>query len=122
MEIEIRQRERGQEADRVERQLALAEREAEVEELRDKVLAELKRIAEEAGLRLPTTILPEGTALYDIGVEAQRRLQTKVEALPSLSEGLLGLPQSLRRRLQTHQLRSARCPTRCSTRLPQAGG
>lgn len=50
--------------------------------------AELKRMSEAAGLRLPATILPEGTALYDSGKEAQRALGVDVKALPSLSDAL----------------------------------
>jgi len=57
--------------------------------------AELKRMGEEAGLRLPSTILPEGTALYDIGAEAQRKLATEVKNLPSLSDALFKVRQRI---------------------------
>lgn len=43
----------------------------------------LKALANEAGLRLPDTILAEGTALLPVGEEARRALKGEIDALPS---------------------------------------
>ncbi len=51
----------------------------------------LKSLAGSAGLRLPTTILPEGHALWDVGVQAQRRLAAEVKALPDLRDALVAM-------------------------------
>lgn len=44
----------------------------------------LKALASEAGLRLPDTRLPEGTALLASGVEAQRAMKADLYSLPDL--------------------------------------
>jgi hypothetical protein len=51
----------------------------------------LKTLADVSGLRLPTTILPEGHAFWDVGEENKRRLQAKVDNLPWLADALTGL-------------------------------
>jgi hypothetical protein len=46
----------------------------------------LKSLAGKAGLRLPSTRLPEGHALWDIGEKNKRKLQSEIDALPSFPD------------------------------------
>lgn len=51
----------------------------------------LKTLANNAGIRLPETFIPEGESLLPVGEEAKRKLQAEIKALPELSEGLEAL-------------------------------
>lgn len=51
----------------------------------------LKVMARNAGLRLPDTRLPEGTALLEIGESSKRALAQRVEAMPTLGEAVAAL-------------------------------
>lgn len=53
--------------------------------------AVLKTLANAAGMRLPTTRVPEGDSLLPIGEEAKRALQADVAQLPGLRDGLMAL-------------------------------
>ena len=48
----------------------------------------LKSLADSAGIRLPPTIIPEGTALLPGGVERQRQLKAEIDELPTVEQGL----------------------------------
>lgn len=56
----------------------------------------LKALANDAGLRLPDTRLPERTALLPIGEEAQRRMQGELKDLPDLHPGLFAYQARLK--------------------------
>jgi hypothetical protein len=49
----------------------------------------LKQLSGTAGLRLPDTILPEGTALWDVGERNKRKLQAEIAKLPTFMEAAL---------------------------------
>lgn len=51
-------------------------------------MAALKAMANIAGLRLPDTRLPEGTALLPVGEENKRKMQVDLAALPDLHPAL----------------------------------
>lgn len=46
----------------------------------------LKQLSGTAGLRLPDTRLPEGTALWDVGEANKRKLQAEIERLPGFMQ------------------------------------
>ncbi len=48
----------------------------------------LKAMANRAGMRLPETIIPEGTSLLPVGEENKRRLAAEVSALPDVAAGM----------------------------------
>lgn len=60
---------------------------------RNTVLATLSNAA---GMRLPTTIIPEGESLLPIGEENKRRLAGTIEKLPNVADGLLALRERVR--------------------------
>jgi hypothetical protein len=46
----------------------------------------LKQLSHTAGLRLPDTRLPEGTALWDVGEANKRKLQAEIDKLPTFMQ------------------------------------
>ena len=59
-------------------------------------MAILKALANDAGLRLPDTILPEGTKLLPVGDENRRKLKATLDQLPELHPGLKAYGARLR--------------------------
>lgn len=55
----------------------------------------MKKLARDAGLRLPTTILPEGTALWDVGENNKRKLERELADLPDIFVALAGLAKRI---------------------------
>lgn len=51
-------------------------------------MALLRQLNEQAGFRMPETIVPEGTALIAVGEEKKRALQQKMDALPFAVDAL----------------------------------
>jgi hypothetical protein len=70
-------------------------------------MAVLKALANDAGLRLPDTRLPEGTALLPIGEESRRAMKADLAKLPELQPGLY----AYRARLLAENTVDSRIPT-----------
>lgn len=58
--------------------------------------AVLKALCNDAGLRLPNTILPEGTALLPIGEENRRKMKVELNDLPDMHPALQAYGARLR--------------------------
>lgn len=57
----------------------------------DSRMRAVKALASEAGLRMPETILPEGTALLQIGEDKRRALVSEIAKLPDFVDGMAAL-------------------------------
>lgn len=71
-------------------------------------MAVIHALANDAGLRLPDTRLPEGTALLPIGEESRRAMKADLNKLPDLHPGLYGY----RARLLAESAVDSKVPTR----------
>jgi hypothetical protein len=60
-------------------------------------MEKLKALAGNAGLRLPRTILPEGTALIQYGEERKRQLEAEISALPDALDAVKALQGQIAR-------------------------
>ena len=59
----------------------------------------LKQLANVTGIRLPSTIIPEGESLIPYGEEQQRALKEEIYSLPLLADGIAAM-QEIRREQQ----------------------
>lgn len=81
-------------------------------------MAVIKALANDAGLRLPDTRLPEGTALLPIGEESRRAMKADLAKLPDLHPGLYGY----RSRLLAENAVDSKVPARDVRMNPKTGG
>lgn len=80
----------------------------------------LKNLSEAAGLRLPSTILPPGTALLPVGEENKRRMQKEIQALPKLPVALAGLKYRIQQMERPEDFKDV--PVTAITMRPDTGG
>lgn len=87
----------------------------EAPEARNRIL---KALANDAGLRLPDTRLPEGTALLPVGDEARRALKVELDALPDLQPAL----DAYERALQAEDPKDTKIPKIQQVRMSSETG
>ena len=78
----------------------------------------LKAMAMNAGLRLPSTRVPEGDSLLPIGEESKRAMATEVANLPDLAVGL----GALRSQIKAEDSRDVVAPIQAVRMSPENGG
>ena len=80
--------------------------------------AAIKVLANQAGIRLPDTRVPEGESLLHIGVENQRKLGADIASLPTLGDGLL----AMRSKVQDEKALDIGVPIQLMRMSPTRGG